>query len=329
LVSFVLFVMWWWWLSQPKEGIEANLMGVRGGTERIFSVMVPETAVLSETETFDEWWYRARLRIEMAGHSVTLLAALRYTMAGDCVEDVATLLVVMKVGQILMRVGSASSGLQIMRDVKVYPHDIVCPLMIAVTFANKSHEQICQPRFESEFIELWNNVRWVLILCAAGIGFTQGLRNTGNKLKFWIKITFFIQPIALFMSGYLYNYSSPDHVAPWNDREFGSSFFIQMIGFYGMVCLGSLLPQHKKVVQCYHMARLGCVAGVEHDIQPPNKSDNEFVCVVCLDGVNSYLVVPCGHQCLCVDCAPLFEEPGSLCPICRSECKIVCRVYRD
>jgi len=50
-------------------------------------------------------------------------------------------------------------------------------------------------------------------------------------------------------------------------------------------------------------------------------------CVVCLDREDSHLIVPCGHQCLCVICAQLYLI-GSNCPICRAPVQAVVKVHR-
>ena len=48
-------------------------------------------------------------------------------------------------------------------------------------------------------------------------------------------------------------------------------------------------------------------------------------CVVCLDGSQSHLLFPCGHQCVCARCAPAMA--GQPCPLCRVLCEAVCKVY--
>lgn len=48
-------------------------------------------------------------------------------------------------------------------------------------------------------------------------------------------------------------------------------------------------------------------------------------CIVCLDKAASHIVVPCGHQCLCSDCAIAIE--GTKCPVCRQEVLHCMRVF--
>jgi hypothetical protein len=43
------------------------------------------------------------------------------------------------------------------------------------------------------------------------------------------------------------------------------------------------------------------------------------LCVICLDAPKARLLAPCGHACVCGDCADaLAAHPGGgLCPVCR------------
>ena len=51
-------------------------------------------------------------------------------------------------------------------------------------------------------------------------------------------------------------------------------------------------------------------------------------CVVCLDGAPTHIFFPCGHQCVCAECAARVAELGSgTCPLCKQEGG-VCRVFR-
>jgi hypothetical protein len=43
------------------------------------------------------------------------------------------------------------------------------------------------------------------------------------------------------------------------------------------------------------------------------------VCCICLTNHSSVIVLPCGHKCLCNDCANKQEEELAKCPICRQE----------
>ena len=40
-------------------------------------------------------------------------------------------------------------------------------------------------------------------------------------------------------------------------------------------------------------------------------------CVVCMDQDYDVVIVPCGHYCLCKDCASIIQGDTGLCPICR------------
>eukprot|EP00286_Rhodomonas_abbreviata_P027742 CAMPEP_0181297822 /NCGR_PEP_ID=MMETSP1101-20121128/5452_1 /TAXON_ID=46948 /ORGANISM="Rhodomonas abbreviata, Strain Caron Lab Isolate" /LENGTH=522 /DNA_ID=CAMNT_0023402799 /DNA_START=122 /DNA_END=1690 /DNA_ORIENTATION=+ len=56
---------------------------------------------------------------------------------------------------------------------------------------------------------------------------------------------------------------------------------------------------------------------------PPEQQPGE--CVVCLGAPAVACLVPCGHQCVCVGCAP----PLALCPMCRAEAQTWVRVYQS
>ena len=49
-------------------------------------------------------------------------------------------------------------------------------------------------------------------------------------------------------------------------------------------------------------------------------------CIVCLDGSNSHVLVPCGHKCVCGACAELIKTEGT-CPMCRTNVVWVCEVF--
>lgn len=53
--------------------------------------------------------------------------------------------------------------------------------------------------------------------------------------------------------------------------------------------------------------------------------DDDSCCVICLDLERSHLLYPCGHQCVCIRCAPTIQ--GMPCPICREVVVGFCRVF--
>ena len=59
-----------------------------------------------------------------------------------------------------------------------------------------------------------------------------------------------------------------------------------------------------------------------------SKVDSEGECVVCMEGENTHIFVPCGHKCVCEGCAVLIMESGAAqCPTCRGEAERVMRIY--
>ncbi len=54
----------------------------------------------------------------------------------------------------------------------------------------------------------------------------------------------------------------------------------------------------------------------------------EHTCVVCMDKEVNHVMVPCGHLCVCGECAKqLKSQKLSACPVCRRKPKIVQRVF--
>lgn len=46
-------------------------------------------------------------------------------------------------------------------------------------------------------------------------------------------------------------------------------------------------------------------------------------CVICLDAKRCIVFSPCGHLCLCEECA----RPMKQCPMCQQECKDKMKIY--
>jgi len=59
---------------------------------------------------------------------------------------------------------------------------------------------------------------------------------------------------------------------------------------------------------------------------PTPRVPSSTECSVCMDGVNSHVLVPCGHKCVCAGCAELVRTHGA-CPICRTAIVWVCEVF--
>ena len=45
----------------------------------------------------------------------------------------------------------------------------------------------------------------------------------------------------------------------------------------------------------------------------------ESECVVCMDEENTHMFTPCGHKCVCKDCADLIMGGKAECPNCRTK----------
>ncbi|TDH65615.1 hypothetical protein CCR75_000698 [Bremia lactucae] len=51
-------------------------------------------------------------------------------------------------------------------------------------------------------------------------------------------------------------------------------------------------------------------------------------CVVCFDGPQEAVCVPCGHNAVCMNCAQELADTSRLCPVCRQNVREVVRLYR-
>ncbi|EGZ24074.1 hypothetical protein PHYSODRAFT_250287 [Phytophthora sojae] len=51
-------------------------------------------------------------------------------------------------------------------------------------------------------------------------------------------------------------------------------------------------------------------------------------CVICFDGHQEAVCVPCGHNAVCMDCAQELLDTTRLCPVCRQQVREVIRLYR-
>lgn len=59
---------------------------------------------------------------------------------------------------------------------------------------------------------------------------------------------------------------------------------------------------------------------LENEEWKSNFRINDDSCVICIDAAKTHICVPCGHKCLCADCAhPSDVEPLKQCPMCRAD----------
>jgi len=69
------------------------------------------------------------------------------------------------------------------------------------------------------------------------------------------------------------------------------------------------------------------VAGVRAAARPSASAEDESsLCVICLDQPRCFVLVPCGHLCICGACTSKLGGE-SLCPICRGPVEAVHKVY--
>lgn len=61
----------------------------------------------------------------------------------------------------------------------------------------------------------------------------------------------------------------------------------------------------------------GADAGGSVGFELTNKGDDESSCVICVEATRNSVILWCGHQALCIQCARLLYGRNAPCPICR------------
>lgn len=83
--------------------------------------------------------------------------------------------------------------------------------------------------------------------------------------------------------------------------------------------LKTACDKQKQTLQQEQQQLLGRLGGVKR-----GASDDS--CSICLNAAKTHVLTPCGHKCMCDQCARAFCA-GSQCPICRGRVQSVVRVY--
>ena len=79
--------------------------------------------------------------------------------------------------------------------------------------------------------------------------------------------------------------------------------------------------QQKQTLQKEQQELLGRLGGVK-------RAASDDSCSICLSAAKTHLLTPCGHKCMCEQCAGGYMyRAGSQCPICRGRVQSVMRVY--
>mmetsp|Transcript_38208 Transcript_38208/g.89425 ORF Transcript_38208/g.89425 Transcript_38208/m.89425 type:complete len:85 (-) Transcript_38208:378-632(-) len=68
---------------------------------------------------------------------------------------------------------------------------------------------------------------------------------------------------------------------------------------------------HRRALQKENEQLRGLLeATLRRNEQPP--------CIVCMDSPRTHALTPCGHKCLCEECAHTYHRQSRSCPICRA-----------
>lgn len=53
----------------------------------------------------------------------------------------------------------------------------------------------------------------------------------------------------------------------------------------------------------------------KQNVSPSNRGEGERLCSICLENENNWILIPCGHKCVCGECATRITA----CPLCRTQ----------
>lgn len=96
--------------------------------------------------------------------------------------------------------------------------------------------------------------------------------------------------------------------------------------------LAVLMEQDVHIV----IASMECVPALEKAaraiylcIYPPAKQADQDDCVICMSEPKTHAMIPCGHRCICEDCATTVSKSHRMapCPICRATVQTIVKIY--
>lgn len=93
----------------------------------------------------------------------------------------------------------------------------------------------------------------------------------------------------------------------------------------------TLAPDGVEIVQpLYSQPSGGAVAPAKAVSEEAKEEDAETngECVVCFDGPQAAVCVPCGHNAVCMDCATELLRTTKACPVCRVQVREIIRLFR-
>ncbi|GMH41391.1 hypothetical protein BSKO_09301 [Bryopsis sp. KO-2023] len=69
-----------------------------------------------------------------------------------------------------------------------------------------------------------------------------------------------------------------------------------------------------------------------HNTNKENENIYNLTCSICLEGISTHACVPCGHRCMCRDCAewpsgPDEDEEDDVCPTCNAAIEDMVEIY--
>jgi uncharacterized protein YggU (UPF0235/DUF167 family) len=81
----------------------------------------------------------------------------------------------------------------------------------------------------------------------------------------------------------------------------------------------------------FYRIKKNLITVLDYDTLPPETKvnvdriyeDENADCVVCMDASHEVVIVPCGHFCMCKECANILQNSSGKCPMCRGDIHLV------
>ncbi|KAJ0411176.1 hypothetical protein ATCC90586_008892 [Pythium insidiosum] len=91
-----------------------------------------------------------------------------------------------------------------------------------------------------------------------------------------------------------------------------------------------IAPDGVEIVQPLqlHSDALPAARPQHHQDDTETKAEAGSECIICFDGPQAAVCVPCGHNAVCMNCAGELMQSTRMCPVCRVQVRDIIRLYR-
>ena len=74
------------------------------------------------------------------------------------------------------------------------------------------------------------------------------------------------------------------------------------------------------------LASVGTLPGTSAQADDTTSVATGLACCICLTKARTHAIIPCGHKCICADCAKK-PMPRNKCPLCRKKVQHICEIF--